>query len=117
MVCKTKKEYRIRRHNRLRKKVSGTAECPRMAVNLSIKHIYVQFIDDTTGRTVASMSTLDKSFSGKANIEGATAIGKVAAERAVSAGITKAVFDRGGFRYHGRVKAIADAAREGGLTI
>lgn len=117
MVCKTKKEFRIRRHNRLRKKVVGTAERPRMAVYLSLKHISVQFIDDTAGHTLAAMSTLDKSFTGKPNVEGAAAIGKAAAERAVSAGIKQVVFDRGGFRYHGRVKAIADAAREGGLTI
>lgn len=115
MVCKTKKEYRIRRHNRLRKKVAGTAECPRMAINLTLNHIYVQFIDDEAGRTLAAMSTMDKGFTGKSNMEGAALVGKTAAERAVSAGIAKVVFDRGGFRYHGRVKAIADAAREGGL--
>lgn len=116
MVCKTKKEYRIRRHNRLRKKVAGTAERPRMAVHVTLNHLYVQFIDDDAGRTLASMSTLDKTFTGKPNVEGAALVGKVAAERAVQAGITAVVFDRGGYRYHGRVKAIADAARAGGLN-
>lgn len=115
MVCKTKKEYLARRHMRLRKKIAGTAECPRMAVHVTLKHIYVQFINDDTGCTVAAMSTMDKAFAGKPNMEGAVLVGKLAAERAVQAGVAAVVFDRGGFRYHGRVKAIADAARAGGL--
>ncbi len=115
MQCKTKKQYRQRRHMRLRKKVAGTRECPRMSVMLSLNHIYVQFIDDDAGHTLAATSTMDKAFSGKSNMEGAAILGKIAAEKATAAGITKVVFDRGGFNYHGRVKAIAEAARENGL--
>lgn len=115
MHCKTKKQYRQRRHMRLRKKVAGTRECPRMAVMLSLSHIYVQFIDDDAGHTLAAASTMEKAFTGKPNMEGAALIGKMAAEKATAAGIKTVVFDRGGFSYHGRVKAIADAAREAGL--
>lgn len=117
MAKMTKKQLRIRKHVRLRQKVSGTAERPRMSLYRSNKHIQVQFIDDVAGVTLASASSLDKGFEGSNNIEGAAALGKVAGERAQSAGITAVVFDRGGYKYHGKVKAVADAARETGLTL
>ncbi len=116
--CKTKKEFITRRHKRLRKKVIGTAACPRMCVSLSAKHMYVQFIDDAAGNTLAAVSTVNNEFREtglNVNVAGAAALGKIAAEKAVAAGVTAVVFDRGGYRFHGRVKAIADAAREAGL--
>ncbi len=115
---KTKKQQRIRRHMRLRKILSGTAQRPRLAVNLSSKHIYAQFIDDDSGKTLASVSSVAEEFrkmSAKTNLDGAKHLGKLAAEKAVAAGIKSIVFDRGGYKYHGRVKAFADAARSGGL--
>jgi large subunit ribosomal protein L18 len=115
---KTKKQKRIRRHLRIRKKISGDAKRPRMAVNLSLAHIYVQVIDDTAGRTIVSTSTLDaenKEKKMKANAAGAAELGKIIGEKAKGAGISEIVFDRGGYRYHGRVKALADAARAAGL--
>jgi large subunit ribosomal protein L18 len=115
---KTQKDYIARRHKRLRKKVVGTAERPRMCVSLSSKHLYVQFIDDAAAVTLAASSTLDSKFREtglKVNVAGAAALGKIAAEKAVAAGVSTVVFDRGGFQYHGRVKAIAEAAREAGL--
>ncbi|NLD75592.1 MAG: 50S ribosomal protein L18 [Acidimicrobiales bacterium] len=114
--AKQKREARIRRHRRVRKKVRGTAERPRLAVYRSNKHISAQVIDDRTGRTLAAATTLEadlKSTGG--NVEGATKVGTLLAERAKAAGIDAVVFDRGGNRYHGRIKALADAAREGGL--
>ncbi|MBN1863590.1 MAG: 50S ribosomal protein L18 [Victivallales bacterium] len=116
---KTKKEKRERRHMRIRKKVLGTAECPRLSVCCTAKHIYAQFIDDDTSRTLAAVSTLDKGFVGdglKANMQGAERLGKIAAEKAAAAKISKVVFDRGGFRYHGRVKAFAEAVRGSGIA-
>lgn len=118
MAKLTKKEARVKRHRRVRKKISGTGSTPRMAVCCTSKHMYVQFIDDETGRTLASASTLCDAFrkdGGKATVEGAKVLGKIAADRAVAAKITTVVFDRGGFAFHGKVKAIADAAREAGL--
>lgn len=115
----TKKEARQRRHFRVRKKISGTASCPRFNVCFTDKNIHVQFIDDEAQHTLAATSTLSKEFraSGlKATVEGATFIGKLAAEKAVAAGIKNVVFDRGGFRFHGRVAALANAAREAGLV-
>jgi large subunit ribosomal protein L18 len=113
---------RIRRHRRVRKRISGTAERPRMAVYRSLKHIYVQFIDDEaepSGRTLAAASSLDPSLAdelqGKTKTEIAKLVGKLAGERAKAAGIETVVFDRGGFPYHGRVKAVAEGAREAGL--
>ena len=108
---------RERRHRRVRKKVSGTAERPRLAVFRSNKHIYAQVIDDVAGRTLAAAATDDASLKGGtgSNIDAATKVGTLVAERAKAAGIEKVVFDRGGFRYHGRVAALADAARAGGL--
>ncbi|HBC85521.1 MAG TPA: 50S ribosomal protein L18 [Lentisphaeria bacterium] len=115
---KTKKEQRMRRHNRLRKILSGTAQKPRLAVNFSSKHIYAQLIDDDSGKTIVSASSLCEEFrktNAKTNLEGAKQLGKLAADKAVAAGIKSIVFDRGGYKYHGRVKAFADAARSGGL--
>ena len=109
-------ETRRRIHERIRHKVRGTAERPRLAVFRSLKHIYVQVIDDAAGRTLAAASSGGKS--GRAsggNLQGAKEIGKLIAERAKEKGIQKVVFDRGGYLYHGRVKALADAAREAGL--
>jgi large subunit ribosomal protein L18 len=114
--AKQKREARIRRHRRVRKKVRGTAERPRLAVFRSNKHISAQVIDDRAGRTLAAASTLEADLrSVGGNIEGAKKVGALLAERAKAAGIDAVVFDRGGNRYHGRIKALADAAREGGL--
>ena len=105
------------RHKRIRAKVVGSAERPRLAVFRSLNHISVQLIDDATGHTVASASSQEKAFGGKSggNVEGAEAVGKLIAERSKQAGIEKVVFDRGGFRYAGRVAALADAVRKGGI--
>jgi large subunit ribosomal protein L18 len=106
------------RHERLRKKVAGTPERPRLAVHFSGKNIYAQVIDDEAGKTLASANTTEKAIRGaktRANVETATQIGKTVAERAKANNVSKVVFDRGGFIYHGKVKALADAAREGGL--
>ena len=107
------------RHWRIRKKVIGTATRPRMAVRFTNEHIYVQFIDDTAGKTLASTSTRGKAVPDRdkmsANVKSAKTIGTIAAEAAKSVGLTEVVFDRSGARYHGKVKALADAAREGGL--
>ena len=111
-----KVEARERRHRRVRKKVRGTAARPRLAVFRSNKHIYAQLIDDVAGVTIASASTAEKGLTGSgATVESATAVGKRVGERAKAAGVTAAVFDRGGFRYHGRVAGVADGAREAGL--
>jgi large subunit ribosomal protein L18 len=115
MSVRTKEELRRRRHQRVRKKISGTAERPRLAVYRSNQRIYAQLIDDAAGRTIASASSLGKEMSGTARAEGPAAVGRLIAERAREAGVTRVVFDRGGYLYHGRVKALADAAREGGL--
>jgi len=112
-IPKTRAEHRYRRHMRLRNKVKGTTERPRLVVFRSLKHIYAQLVDDTSGRTVATVSDLGIEQGKKG--ERAAAVGKLIAERAKTAGITRVVFDRGGYRYHGRVKAVADAARKGGL--
>lgn len=111
-----RKEGRRRIHARIRKKVSGTAERPRLAVHYSNQHVYAQVIDDVAGRTIASASTLDKSVEKAAsNVASATQVGKLVAERAKAANISAVVFDRGGHLYHGKIKALADAAREAGL--
>jgi len=118
MAKLTKKEARLRRHRRIRGHISGTAEIPRMSVFCSGRQVYVQFIDDESQRTLASASTVDKAIreqQAKGNVEGAALVGKIAAERALAANITQVVFDRAGFRFHGRVKALADASREAGL--
>ena len=107
---------RIKRHNRVRGKISGTAERPRLCVFRSENHIYAQIIDDVAGNTLVSASSVEKGFEGKGgNVEAAKKIGAVIAERALQKGIEEVVFDRGGYIYHGRVKALAEGAREGGL--
>jgi large subunit ribosomal protein L18 len=115
--AKQKRDARIRRHRRVRKQVRGTAERPRLAVFRSNRHISVQVIDDVAGRTLASASTVeaDVAADGTSNITAATEVGRLVAERAKAAGVQKVVFDRGGFLYHGRVAAVADAARDAGL--
>jgi large subunit ribosomal protein L18 len=116
----TQKKLRLKqlRHWRVRKKVIGTSERPRMAVCFTDAHIYVQFIDDSAGKTIASASTRNKALREKklaANVASAKTIGSTAAQAAIEKGIKAVVFDRGGARYHGKVKALADAAREAGL--
>lgn len=116
MIARTRVEARYRRHLRLRHKVRGTAARPRMSVCLTGKHIYVQFIDDAKGVTLAAASTASPELKGaKSNVAGAKKLGQVAAQKAQEKKIAAVVFDRGGMRYHGRVKALADAAREAGL--
>lgn len=110
-----RKEIRLRIHTRIRKRVEGTPERPRLAVYRSGQHIYAQIIDDTKGHTLASASSLKADDIKGCNVEGAASVGKLIAESAKSAGVEKVVFDRGGYLYHGRIKALADAAREGGL--
>ncbi len=108
---------RRRIHTRIRKRVKGTAERPRLAVFRSLNHIYAQVIDDRAGRTLAAASSAEKGATVKSggNVDAAKVVGKLVAERAKAAGVNAVVFDRGGFLYHGRVKALADAAREAGL--
>ena len=109
-------QRRVKRHTRVRAKISGTPECPRLCVYRSLQNIQVQVIDDTKGVTLVSASTLEKAFAGYGgNKEAAKQIGLTIAERALAKGITEVVFDRGGNLYHGRVKELAEAAREGGL--
>lgn len=112
---RTPREQRLRRHIRVRRKVHGTAERPRLSVFRSLKHIYVQVIDDERGHTLAAASTREVEREGKTKTEEAAEVGRLVAERALAQGITKVVFDRGGYRYHGRVKAVAEAARAAGL--
>jgi large subunit ribosomal protein L18 len=112
-IPKTRTEKRYRRHQRVRKAVSGTAERPRLVVFRSLKHIYAQIVDDVSQRTLMTVS--DASIESGKKTDRSTAVGKQVAEKARAAGITKVVFDRAGYQYHGRVKAVADGAREGGL--
>jgi large subunit ribosomal protein L18 len=119
MAVKSKSDARSRRHLRLRKKVVGTPERPRLVVNRSARHVFVQLVDDSLGHTVASASTLEeglRTFEGDKTAK-ARKVGELVAERAKAAGVTDVVFDRGGNRYAGRVAAIADGAREGGLNL
>lgn len=115
----TPRELRERRHRRLRGYLSGTAERPRLNVFRSGQHIYAQVIDDLAGHTLVSASTIDREMrdqvAEQSKLEQATSVGRIVAERARAAGVTAVVFDRGGYRYHGRVKALAEGAREGGL--
>jgi len=108
-------EIRQRIHQRIRRKLSGSTERPRLSVHRSLNHIYAQVIDDQTGQTVASASTLALKVKTGGNITAAKEVGKAVAEKAQAKGVKKVVFDRGGYLYHGRVKALADAAREAGL--
>ncbi len=122
MRIKTREDRRDRIKYRIRKRVQGVGERPRLTVFRSVSHIYVQVVDDATGRTIASASTTEPAVKGTlekkatgGNVEGARAIGKTIAERLIDKGVKRVVFDRNGFLYHGRVKAVADAAREAGL--
>ena len=122
MRIKTKDDRRQRIRYRIRRRVSGSVERPRLTIFRSVSHMYVQVVDDATGKTIASASTVESAVKGvlpkKAtggNVEGAKAIGKTIAERLIGQGVKRVVFDRNGFLYHGRVKAVADAAREAGL--
>lgn len=120
MITKQDKEKsRARRHRRIRARVSGTSERPRLNIFRSNKHIYAQVIDDTTGRTLVEASTMDKEFKdlseSGSTVAAAEKIGSMVAKRAVEKGVRAVVFDRGGYLYHGRVQALADAAREAGL--
>ena len=111
-----RKTIRQRVHKRIRRKVTGTAERPRLAVHYSNQHIYAQVIDDSAGKTLISAATMDKSFEkASSNVESAQKVGQLLAERAKGSNISAVVFDRGGHLYHGKVKALADAAREAGL--
>jgi large subunit ribosomal protein L18 len=115
----SKDAHRRRVHARVRTRLVGTPERPRLNVYRSVAHIYAQVIDDRNGRTIVSASSVDKEtkkgLKGGGNIASAKAVGKIVADRAKAAGVTQVVFDRGGYKYHGRVKALADAAREAGL--
>ena len=122
MKIKTKDDRRVRIQLRQRKRISGTGARPRLSVFRSVTHIYAQVIDDLSGQTLASASTLDPALKGTfakdvrgGNLKGAEAIGKAIAERSIEKGITRVVFDRSGFLYHGRIRAVADAARKAGL--
>jgi large subunit ribosomal protein L18 len=122
MRIKTKNDRRQRIKHRLRKRTTGSSERPRLTVFRSLSHIYVQVVDDASGRTIASASTVEptvkgslKKNAGGGNVAGAKVIGKTIAERLLEKGVKRVVFDRNGFLYHGRVKAVADAAREAGL--
>ncbi len=114
--AKERRTSRDRIRMRIRRKVNGTAERPRLAVKKSLKHIYAQIVDDAAGRTIAAASSRDKDASSKgANAAAAKAVGALIAKKAKEKGVTRVVFDRGGYQYHGNVKALADAARENGL--
>ena len=122
MKIKTKDDRRVRIHLRQRKRISGTTERPRLSVFRSVTHIYAQVIDDLSGTTLASASTVEPAIKGTfekgvtgGNLKGAEAIGKAIAERSIEKGIKRVVFDRSGFLYHGRIRAVADAARKAGL--
>jgi large subunit ribosomal protein L18 len=115
MARDSKNIIRLRIHKRIRRRVAGTPERPRLAVFRSVKHIYAQVIDDSKGHTVAAASSAEGEGKNGGNLSGAKSIGKLVAERAKDKGIKAVVFDRGGYLYHGRVKALADAAREAGL--
>lgn len=116
MINKESKNVsRVRRHARIRRKISGTADCPRLSVFRSNKHIAVQIIDDVNGVTLVSASSVAMKLANGGNIEAAKVVGEAVAKLAIEAGITKVVFDRSGYVYHGRVEALADAARAAGL--
>lgn len=118
MAQKSRADIRRGVHSRIRKKVEGTAERPRLAVFRSVNHIYAQVIDDNSGRTLVTASTTEKELTGKTggNVDAAARVGQVIAERAQKAGISRVVYDRGGYVYHGRVKALLDATRSAGLN-
>ena len=115
MARDSKNDIRLRIHKRIRSRVSGTGERPRLAVFRSVKHIYAQVIDDSKGHTIVAASSVEKNATNGGNLAGAKSVGKTVAERAKDKGVKAVVFDRGGYLYHGRIKALADAAREAGL--
>lgn len=115
MPRKSRSDLRVVRHQRVRKRITGTEERPRVSVFRSLKHISAQLIDDATGQTICSASSLEKDLKAKGNAEGAKLVGRALADRARQKGVTRVVFDRGGFRYHGRVAELAAGARDGGL--
>lgn len=115
MAKRTRQELRLARHARLRKRVTGTPEKPRLAVYRSLKHISAQIIDDTTGVTLVAASSLEKDLKATGNADGAKKVGQALGERAKKAGLSAVIFDRGGFQYHGRVSSLAEGAREAGL--
>jgi large subunit ribosomal protein L18 len=117
MDAKTKRSARVHRHTRVRRKIAGTAERPRLAVYRSNRHIYAQLIDDDAARTIASVSDRDVKVGGDGKVDAAKAVGEMLAERAKAAGVERVVFDRGGRLFHGRVAAVAEGAREKGLQI
>ncbi|NNF05142.1 MAG: 50S ribosomal protein L18 [Candidatus Eisenbacteria bacterium] len=118
-IAVKRREGRIRRHRRVRKKIVGTTERPRLCVKRSLKHMSAQIVDDTTMKTLVSVTSVSKELQGKlgdkSKIEASKMLGVLVAEKAKAAGISQVAFDRGGFVYHGRIKALADGAREGGL--
>ena len=113
---KDSNKARLKRRKRVRAKISGTAACPRLSVYRSLNHIYAQLVDDVKGVTLASAATVEKEFEYGGNKEAATKVGELLAKRAAEKGITECVFDRGGYIYQGKIKALADAAREAGLN-
>lgn len=115
MAKQSKRDLRTIRHERLRKRVSGSSERPRLAVFRSLKHIYAQIIDDTAGKTLAHASSQDKNLEAAGNADGAKKVGLALAKQAKEKGIAKVVFDRGGCKYHGRVAKLAEGVREGGV--
>ena len=115
MTVTTKSQHRLKRRKRVRSKISGTAERPRLSVFRSNRGVFAQLIDDRSGKTVAAVNWIEEDLRKLSPMEQATRVGTLLAERAKEAGVTSCVFDRGGYRYHGRVKALADGAREGGL--
>ncbi len=115
MAKKSRSQMRVVRHVRLRKTLSGTGDRPRLAVFRSLKHIYAQVIDDETGATIAAASSMEKELNAAGNKDGAKLVGIAVGKRAMEKGVTQVVFDRGGYRYHGRVQNLAEGAREAGL--
>jgi large subunit ribosomal protein L18 len=118
-ILRSRNKLRVRRHDRIRKRLKGSAERPRLSVFRSLHHVYAQVIDDATGRTVVAASTREKAVAdglkSKASTAAAQRVGEIVAQRAKEKGVTAVVFDRGGYKYHGRIKALADAARSAGL--
>jgi large subunit ribosomal protein L18 len=118
-TLRSRNKLRVRRHDRIRKRLKGSAERPRLSVFRSLHHVYAQVIDDATGRTVVAASTREKAvaegLTSKASTAAAQRVGEIVAQRAKEKGVTAVVFDRGGYKYHGRIKALADAARSAGL--
>ena len=117
MTTLSRDALRRKRHSRLRLRLTGTPERPRLSVFRSAKYIYAQVIDDTTGRTLAAASSRESGIDGATKVEAARSVGRTLAERAKAAGVSSVVLDRGGYQYHGRVRSLAEGAREGGLNL